>query len=111
PITGFFGPISAGPNGQYYLANDQVLNQALTPIGTAAGTGPTPGGGLPAPGGPVLTTRPVAAVTAVGAQSFARFSVPMRANAAAIPPDAGLIELIDLATQRTTAAANSLEGP
>ena len=32
PISGYYGPIAAGPNGQYYLVNDQVLNQALTPI-------------------------------------------------------------------------------
>ena len=31
PIAGYYGPIAAGPNGQYYLVNDQVLNQALTP--------------------------------------------------------------------------------
>ena len=53
PITGYYGPIAAGPNGQYYLVNDQVLNQALTPIGSS-GTGPVGGGGLPSPGGPVL---------------------------------------------------------
>src|SRR5215472_3248588 len=46
PITGYYGPIAAGPNGQYYLVNDQVLNQALTPIGSSA-TGPVSGGGLP----------------------------------------------------------------
>ena len=39
PIAGYYGPIAAGPNGQYYLVNDQVLNQALTPIGSS-GTGP-----------------------------------------------------------------------
>ena len=35
PIAGYYGPIAAGPNGQYYLVNDQVLNQALTPIGSS----------------------------------------------------------------------------
>ncbi len=78
PISGYYGPVAAGPNGQYYLVNDQVLNQALTPI-SAAGTGPVGGGGLPSPGGPTSTGRPVAAVAAVGGASYARFSIPVTA--------------------------------
>ena len=46
------------------------------------------GGGLPAPGGPA-TGRPVAAVTTMNAQAFARFSTPIRANATAAVTDAG----------------------
>jgi len=112
PIQGYYGPIAAGPNGQYYLVNGQVLNQALTPIGTAAGTtGPVSGGGLPSPSGPTVSARPVSAVASVGAQSFARFSTPVRASATAAPADAGLVEIVDATTQRTTASANALEGP
>lgn len=108
PINGYYGPVAAGPNGQYYLVNDQILNQALVPIGTT-GTGAIgPGGGLPGPGGPAITTRPVAAVTAAGGQSFARFSIPITAPNAT-PTDAGLVEIVDLATQRATATANGLE--
>ena len=109
PIQGYFGPVAAGPNGQYFLVNDQLLNQALTPIG-ASGTGPVAGGGgLPTPGGP--TSRPVSAVAAISAQTFARFSTPVLAGAAAVATDPGLIELVDVASQRTTASANALEGP
>lgn len=111
PVVGYYGPIAAGPNGQYYLTNDQVLNQALTPVGNNAGTGPTSGTGLPSPSGPTVLARPVAAVAAVGAQSFARFSMPARASASTTPTDAGLIEVVDVATLRTTATANALEGP
>jgi uncharacterized protein (TIGR03437 family) len=111
PVTGYFGPIAAGPNGQYYLTDDQVLNQSLTPVGNSAATGPTGGGGLPSPGGPATTGRPVSAVAAVGTQSFARFSTPVRASAATAPTDAGLIEIVDATSQRTTATANALEGP
>ena len=78
PIAGYYGPVAAGPNGQYYLVNDQVLNQALTPI-SSTGTGPVGGGGLPSPGGPSTTGRPVAAVAAVGGSSYARFSIPVTA--------------------------------
>jgi uncharacterized protein (TIGR03437 family) len=107
PITGYFGPIAAGPNGQYYLVNDQVLNQALTPIGSS-GTGPTGGGPLPTPGGPSSTGRPVAAVAAAGGSSYARFSIPVTA-ANATPSDTGLVEVVDLNTSRTTATAGALE--
>jgi uncharacterized protein (TIGR03437 family) len=107
PITGYYGPIAAGPNGQYYLVNDQVLNQALTPIGSS-GTGATGGGALPSPGGPSSTGRPVAAVAAVGGSSYARFSIPVTA-ANATPSDTGLVEVVDLNTSRTTATAGALE--
>ncbi|MEO8368046.1 MAG: beta-propeller fold lactonase family protein [Candidatus Solibacter sp.] len=107
PITGYYGPLAAGPNGQYYLVNDQVLNQALTPIGSS-GTGATGGGGLPTPGGPTATGRPVAAVAAVGGSSYARFSIPVvAANGTAA--DTGLVEVVDLNTARTTATAGGLE--
>jgi uncharacterized protein (TIGR03437 family) len=113
PIQGYYGPIAAGPGGQYYLVNNQVLNQALTPIGTPpTATGPTPGGGLPAPSGPATAaSRPVSAVAAVNAQSFVRFSMPVVASASAVPTDAGLIEVVNVTSQATTTAANALEGP
>jgi uncharacterized protein (TIGR03437 family) len=112
PIQGYYGPIAAGPGGQYYLVNDQVLNQALTSIGSGAGsTGPTGSGSLPQPSGPTVASRPVSAVAAVDARSFARFSTPARASATAAVTDVGLIEIVDAATQRTTASALALEGP
>jgi len=111
PIQGYYGPIAAGPGGQYYLVNGQVLNEALTPIGTSVTTGPTPGGGLPAPSGPSTAARLVSAVAAVDAQRFVRFSMAPRASATAVATDAGLIEVVDRTSQETTAAANALEGP
>jgi uncharacterized protein (TIGR03437 family) len=109
PIQGYFGPIAAGPNGQYFLVNDQVLNQALTPVASTS-TGPVGGGGLPTPGGPTGTGRPVSAVAAVGGQTFARYSTPVTAGSAA-PTDAGLVELVDVTTFQTKAATPGLEGP
>src|ERR1035441_3593797 len=70
PIQGYYGPIAAGPGGQYYLVNNQVLNQALTPIGTAT-----------------RAARPVSAVAAVDAQNFVRFSMPASASASAAAAD------------------------
>ncbi|HTP31203.1 MAG TPA: beta-propeller fold lactonase family protein [Candidatus Acidoferrales bacterium] len=109
PIQGYYGPIAAAPNGQYYLVNDQVLNQALTPIGSSA-TGPVGGGGLPSPGGPSGTGRPVSAVAAVTGQLFARYSTPVTAGNAA-PTDAGLAEVVDVTSFQTAASAAGLESP
>jgi uncharacterized protein (TIGR03437 family) len=99
PVSGYYGPIAAGPNGQYFLTDDQVLNQALTSVGSSSS------------GTPLGSGRPVAAVTAVGTESFARFTMPVRASASVAPTDAGQVELVDAATLRTTAIASALEGP
>jgi len=113
PISGYYGPLAAGPNGNYFLANAQVLNLALTTVGSGAGvTGPVSGGGLPSPAGPSSgSSRPVSAVAAINAQSFARFSTATRASATAAPSDPGVIEVVDAASLRTTLAVNALESP
>jgi uncharacterized protein (TIGR03437 family) len=108
PLTGYFGAVAAGAQGSYYLVDDQVLNAALTSIASGAGGGTVPGGGLPTPGG---GSRPVAAVASAGNTTFARFSTAFRATPTAAATDAGLIEIVDAATQRTTATANALESP
>jgi uncharacterized protein (TIGR03437 family) len=55
PLTGFLGPVAAGPGGRYYLVNNVILNESLTPIGGAPSF--TLGGGTttPAPTGPGAT--------------------------------------------------------
>jgi uncharacterized protein (TIGR03437 family) len=128
PIQGYYGPVAAGPNGTYYVANGTVLNEALTPIGQAPTTvtggtdptggtggaiGPTPGIGttLPNRGGPTTVSRPISAVASVGARMFARFSTPARANQNAAVTDAGVVELVDIDTGRVMGTANALEGP
>jgi uncharacterized protein (TIGR03437 family) len=94
PIQGYYGPVAAGPGGLYYLVNNQVLNQALTPIGAST-----------------AGSRPVAAVAAVDDRTFVRFSMPASASATAAATDAGLVEVVNATSQQTTAAANALEGP
>ncbi len=119
PITGYFGAVGAAPNGQYYLAGGEILDSALTLIGAEPGTsatGTVPIVGLPFPGGPGVTVtsgtaRPVAAVSAVGAQTFARFTVPVRASLTTPASDAGILELVDATTQKTIASVNLPEGP
>jgi uncharacterized protein (TIGR03437 family) len=111
PIQGFFGPVSAGPRGQYFLVNDIVLNQSLSPIAGTGGTGP--GGVVPGrPGVPTAsTTRPVSAVFAASGTVYAKFSQPVRANANAVVTDTPQIELVNPATGATTRTVAALEGP
>ena len=96
PIQGYYGPIAAGPGGQYYLVNNQVLNQALTPIGTP----PTATGRLPAAACRAQRAHrclaAVSAVAAVDAQRFVRFSIPAISSATAAATDAGLIEVVNV---------------
>ena len=115
-VAGYRGPVSVGPRGQYFVVNDQILNQSLTPIGNSAGAIPGPGGpGAPGGGtaGGAITPRPVAAVTSVGAQQFARFIMPTIVNANAITAltDAGTVELVDATTGATVRTASALERP
>ncbi len=80
-IQGYFGPIAAGPQGQYFLANGIIYNASLTQIGAV----PTPAqvgvvtGGTTAPArgattSATTTPTPIAGVAAVGANTFIRFS-------------------------------------
>jgi len=108
----YFGAASAGPNGSYFLVDGLQLNSALTVVSTSATGGGTGGGGAPpGPAAPASTTRPVLAAAAVSAQSYVRFSTPLRANATTLPSDAGLVEVVGVSSQAPTASANALEGP
>ena len=113
PIQGFFGPVSAGPRGQYFLVNDIVLNQSLSPIAGTGGTGA--GGGAVVPGRPggatTSNTRPVSAVYAASGTVYAKFSQPIRANANAAVTDTPQIELVNSTTGVTTRTVAALEGP
>src|SRR5262249_3761801 len=81
-MTGYYGPIAAGPRGQYFLANGVIFNQSLTQIGsvpvppTVPGAGALPGRGVQ----PTATAPPVAAVAAAGNNTFVRFSQPVQTN-------------------------------
>ncbi len=102
PVTGYYGPIAAGPRGQYFLVNGLVLNQALTPTANA---GTVPGAGQ------TTVSRPVAAVAAVSPALFARFAPPVVANANAAVNNTGLIELVSVNTGAVMRSAAPLERP
>ena len=93
---GYYGPVTAGPKGQYYVVNGQVLNQALDPTNpTATGT----------------TIRPVAAVATAGATTFVRLTQPARTSTTALPTDAGTVDLVDATSGQVMRSMPALEGP
>jgi uncharacterized protein (TIGR03437 family) len=136
-MTGYYGPIAAGPAGQYFLANGIIFNQSLTEIGSV----PTPATvgavtGTPTRGAATPTAPPVAAVAAAGPRTFIRFSQPNATTqtgapgtvlslpggpgagpGGALPPGIPLtftvptIEVVDVASGATMLTGPALEGP
>ncbi len=92
---GYYGSVAAGPRGQYYVVNGVVLNQALSPVNGTAFT----------------SSRPISGVYPISATQFARFTQPVRANANALPSDAGQVEIVDATTGATRSTIPTLEGP
>ncbi|MDQ6678408.1 MAG: hypothetical protein M3Z09_14070 [Acidobacteriota bacterium] len=110
-LTGFLGPVAAGPRGQYYVANNTLLNSSLTPVATPDSVGAVGGGVLPGGGATAATatSRPVSAVAAIGTTTFARFTQPVRTGATSTATDAGMIEIVDANTGQLLRSAPSLE--
>ncbi len=99
PLTGYVGPVTAGPLGAYYGVGGMILDASLVQIGGGANS-------LSASG------REVGAVAAVSATQIAQFSVPVRASATATVTDAGEIEMYNpVSGSSAGAAAATLEGP
>jgi uncharacterized protein (TIGR03437 family) len=98
PLTGYRGPVTAGPQGKYYAIGGTFLNASLTPaLGSTTGFSPS--------------GRPVSAVTAVSATQVALFTTPTRANATATVADPGQVELYDATTGASLGSTTALEGP
>ncbi|MFO0284410.1 MAG: hypothetical protein ACK532_21135 [Acidobacteriota bacterium] len=97
-LQGYYGPITAGPRGAYYVVNGTVLNQALTPVSTFTAPGQT-------------ATATIPAVAAVGNNQYARFSMPIRANATAAVNAVPAVELVNTDTGQVLRRLNALEGP
>lgn len=97
-LQGYYGPITAGPRGSYYVVNGTVLNQSLTPIS-----------GTTAPG--QVATATIPAVAAIGNNQFARFSMPVRANATAVVTALPAVEITNTDTGQALRRLTALEGP
>ncbi|HUQ90653.1 MAG TPA: hypothetical protein VM120_03155, partial [Bryobacteraceae bacterium] len=107
PIQGYFGPMSAGPGGRYFLVNGTVLNPALTPIGSA--------GSVTVTGRPGQTTtapRPVSAVAALNATMFVRFTQPVRITQNnPLVSEVPVVELSDANSGNAIRQVTTVEGP
>ena len=121
PIQGYYGPVAAGPRGQYFVANGLVLNQSLSPI-SGTGLQPTIAGAPGIPGFPgfpgfpgvittTTTTRSISAVATGNGTIYARFTQPPAAAGTAAQLDVAAIELLDPVTGQTLRTTQSLEGP
>ncbi|MBI4875042.1 MAG: hypothetical protein HY822_10465 [Acidobacteria bacterium] len=109
PIQGYYGPVGAGPRGNYFLVNGLVLNQSLTPTANAGSTMVTiPGRGNQTP---QQFNRPVSAVAAAGATLFARFVQPVVAAANVLVSEPPAVELVDVNSGQTMRSVSTIEGP
>jgi uncharacterized protein (TIGR03437 family) len=88
--TGYFGPIAAGPRGQYFVVNGTLLNSALAPMVSRPG----------------LTS----AVASMG-NSVAVYSPPAAPAANGVPTVAPTLQVLDSATGAPLRQISALEGP
>jgi len=103
---GFLGPVAAGPRGQYYVIHGMLFTQSLTRLADA------PSVQIPArPGQTATMNRPVAAVTPVSANTYARFIQPVLAAATALPGELPVVEVVDATTGAVLRSAPALEAP
>jgi uncharacterized protein (TIGR03437 family) len=106
PIQGYYGPVGAGPRGQYFLVNGMVLNQALTPM-QSAGSVAVPSG---RPGVTTNVPRPIAAVAPIGTTAFARFAQPARLQNNVLLQETAVVEIVNSNTGAVMRSAAALEG-
>jgi uncharacterized protein (TIGR03437 family) len=113
PIQGYYGPIAAGPRGNYYLVNGLVLNSSLTPINSAGTVSVTqPGRGTTTQ----TVVKPISAVATAGNSTFARYApaavsgttAPGTTATATVPPS---VELVDVNSGRVLGTFSGLESP
>ncbi len=103
--SGFYGPVAAGPRGAYYLVNNTVLNQSLTPMfsATQAGTGAV------RPGQTVTASNtPIPSVTPIGTNSFLRVTM---GTAATTTAGVAALEMVDTNSGNVMRRLDMLEGP
>jgi len=87
--NGYDGPIAVGPNGQYFVVDGTLLDQALVQVATANGL--------------------ISAVTPIGASSYAVYSTPA-STANALPTAQPSVEVMNATTGNSTLQITALEG-
>lgn len=104
--TGFFGPLSAAPDGSFYLMNGFILNSGLTPIGGSESPSATQSG-------PMASPRNVAAVAAISSDSFVRITTPVKATLTSTPTSDSrpTLELVNLKENSVNVVGAIAENP
>ena len=93
-IQGYFGPVAAGPRGQYFLVNGILLNGGLGEVSAVTGT------------------SEISAVAAISATAYARFVQPMRTSTNSPVMQAPMIEMPDASSGNLRSPPMpALEGP
>src|SRR5262249_18361439 len=87
-MTGYIGPVAAGPGGQYFVVNGTVFNSSMVATFSRPGTGLIP------------------SVAPVSNNSYANYSVPTIAGTGA-----PALQLFNPVTGAATLQINGLEGP
>lgn len=87
---GYDGPIAAGPNGQYFLVDGMLLNQALVQVASTQGL--------------------ISAVTPISATSYAIYSTPA-STANTLPTTQPTVQLVNANNGNPTLQIPALEGP
>lgn len=93
PIQGYYGPITSGPRGAYFVVNGYVLNQSLGIV--SAPPAVTPSGGRGNIGKPISGVAPLTATT------FLRFSPQALATATQLPTEVPNVEVVNINTGLT----------
>lgn len=89
--TGYIGPVTAGPNGQYFVVDGIPLSLSLVPGRTIQGQ--------------------VAAVAEISATSFAVFTTPTLSSSTSVPTALPVVQVINASTGAPGTSENALEGP
>lgn len=97
PLTGFIGPITVGPKGQYFVVDGTLLNQALTPLAAPVRPG-------------TATAALVQATAPIGNNSFARFTQPTLGTNN-LPTAVPTVDIVDTTAGNVMRSMPALEGP
>jgi hypothetical protein len=118
PVS-YFAPMTAGPNGGFFVVSGMTLSSGLSLIGGSERPGATQLAPPPAPGQPPVQTivsagqRNVAAVFAIDDHRFVRLTTPVRQNTTTVTRDdvRPTLELVDTRTGAQSVVGIAPENP
>lgn len=118
PVS-YFGPLGAGKEGTYFLANGLILSPSLAVIGGTERPGVTQFGPPPAPGQPPTQTivsngqRNVASIYPLSENLFLRMTTPVRQNLNSVTRDdaRATLEMVNIQSGAETVIAVAPENP